>query len=102
MAYRRVGEQGSRVYLYNTDKPLALVCHDCELVHLGHVEGTDSGEFYGSGHGTPSTHFAASSTAEMVHHLQRHIGEWSWVPDFDDLVAELTADDAENYPVKPA
>jgi hypothetical protein len=102
MAYRRVGEQGSRVYLYATGRPLALVCHDCELVYLGLWPGTDSGEFYSFGHGKPTVHFAASSTAEMVHHLQRHLGEWQWVPDFDDLVAELTADDAENYPVKPA
>ncbi len=69
------------VYVYASDDE--LLCSNCWLESLAQ---------------TGRHHFSAASTQDMIDHLNQHRAVGHAVPWFDETVAELWADDAENFP----
>lgn len=78
MSYARFGEEGSSVYVYMHVEGW-LECCWCDLIR-------------------DAACFEARSTAEMVEHLRKHEEAGDVVP--PGVIAELEADDAENFPAR--
>lgn len=81
MAYLRMGDllgHPSGVYVY-MDVDGFLTCNNCAL--------------------TPPR-FDTTSTEAMISHLEAHRAAGHAVPFWDEVVAELRADDAENFPAR--
>jgi hypothetical protein len=85
VAYLRFAQHGSDAYVFmHTDGYLA--CWNCRLLY----------ESRRAGHPAPD-HFRADSTQAMIDHLEQHRAAGHSVPCFDEVAAELRADDAENF-----